>query len=167
MSASREAISRASIRTRRPRRPAGAFPSATRPAAPPRASWPPPRGAARLAALENLRQPAAEHPAAPPELGQHRHLPSADGSTAPSSAGSASSRVARSLFFARVLADDANSRCDDRIRSEAVPLGLLGRRPEGAGHAERGARDYLGVDGVGLSDAGDIPRACFSAYPGR
>ena len=32
-------------------------------------------------------------------------------------------------------------------------LGLLGERPERAGHAARGPRDHLGVDGVGLGDA--------------
>ncbi|MFR7670635.1 MAG: hypothetical protein ACLU0O_08105 [Collinsella sp.] len=61
---------------------------------------------------------AAEHPAAPPNSPAST-LPAARRVDRALERGSASSRVARSLFFARVLADDANSRCDDRIRSEA------------------------------------------------
>lgn len=47
------------------------------------------------------------------------------------------------------------------------PLGLLGRRPEGAGHAERGARDHLGVDGVGLRDAGEHPAGLLLGISGQ
>ncbi|MFR7734066.1 MAG: hypothetical protein ACLU7D_12320 [Collinsella sp.] len=115
-----------------------------------------------------------EHPAAPPklELCSIDTCQRLDGSTRAlerRQVGLEQGR-ARSLFFARVLAGrrELALRRQDPQRGFG-PLGLLGRRPEGAGHAERGARDYhLGVDGVGLRDArGTLPRACFSAYPGR
>lgn len=168
MSASREAISRASIRTATSSPAGSRLPERDEASSASQSLLAPAAGApARLAAFENLRQPAAEHPAAPPNSASIDTCQRLDGSTAPSSAGSASSRVARSLFFARVLADDANSRCDDRIRSEAVPSGS-----SGAGLRARGTPSAVrAITSASMASVfampGNIPRACFSAYPGR
>ena len=87
---------------------------------------------ARLAAAENLRQPAAEHPAAEPNSASGATCQPRDGSTARSSAGSASSRVARRRFFALVRAAAANSRCDDRMRDLCQDFGHASSRNQAA-----------------------------------
>ena len=106
-------------------------------------------------------------PGGPAELGQHRHLPSAR-------------RVDRALERGigleqgraePVLRAGPGGRRELALRRQdpqrGGPLGLLGRRPEGAGHAERGARDYLGVDGVGLGDAGEHPAGLLLGISGQ
>lgn len=69
MSASREAISRASIRTATSSPAGSRLPERDEASSASQSLLAPAAGApARLAAFENLRQPAAEHPAAPPNL---------------------------------------------------------------------------------------------------
>ena len=120
-----------------------------------------------MAAAENLRQPAAEHPAAEPNSASSATCQPRDGSTARSSAGSASSRVARRRFFALVRAAAAISRCDDRMRSDAAPSGSSASGLSAPGMP----RAVLAITSASMASVlatpGNMPRACFSAYPGR
>lgn len=167
MSASREAISRESIRTatsspagsRLPERDEAS--SASQSLLAPAAGAPAPGG---------VREPApagGRAPGGPAELGQHRHLPAAR-------------RVDRALERGvgleqgraqPVLRAGPGGRRELALRRQdpkrGGPLGLLGRRPEGAGHAERGARDHLGVDGVGLRGAGEHPAGLLLGISGQ
>lgn len=108
---------------------------------------------ARLTAFENLRQPAAEHLAAPTNSASGDFCQRLDGSILLSSTGLASSGAASSLFFLRGSSRTTRTRAT-KTGSAGRALGFLGHRPESAGHA---VRDYLGVDGISPRDAGKPP----------
>ena len=128
----------------------------------------PRRGRAR--ARGGAREPApagGRAPGGPAELGQQRHLPAAR---------RVDPFLERGVGLEQGRAQPVLRARPRRRRELALrrqdpqrggPLGLLGRRPEGAGHAARGARDHLGVDDVGLRDAGEHPAGLLLGVSGQ
>lgn len=117
---------------------------------------------ARLTAFENLRQPAAEHPAASSNLASSDFYQRLDGSILPLSTGLVSSGVVRSQFLAPLLANDANSRYDDRIRGEG-PSGSSNTCLKAPGMPRAVRAITLVLMASVFAMPGNIPRACFLA----